>query len=72
MKTKITYALLVLLCITLGASSNNRSSACDGLERNSGNAVLEVEKDQAERGTEALALPEATGYLPGLNIVFAH
>ena len=72
MKTKFTYALLVLLCCTLGASSNRNSGNCDALKEYNSQAVLTEGNEQTEKGTEALALPEATGYLPGLNIVFAN
>ena len=69
MKIKIIYALLLLLCCTLGASSNRNTTACDALKRCTGSAVLPLEKGNAEAGTEA-AIPAVTSYLPGYSIIF--
>lgn len=69
MKSKVTYALLLLLCCTLGASSNRNTSACEELK--SGSALLPVEKGNTEAEAEA-AIPSVTGYLPGYSILFSN
>lgn len=68
MKSKVTYALLLLLCCTLGASSNRNTTACDALNT-SGSALLPLEKGNTEAEADA-AIPAVTGYLPGYSILF--
>lgn len=70
MKIKITYALLLLLCCTLGASSNRNTTACDALKRCTGSTVLPLEKGNTEAGSEETAIPAVTSYLPGYSIIF--
>lgn len=72
MKSKFTYALLLLLCGTMGASSNKNATACDAIDRTRGAATLQAESGTRQTGTEANAVVEATGYLPGLNVVFSN
>ena len=71
MKTKITYALLLLLCCTLGASSNRNAAACEALSCCAGCAGLPLEKGSNTEAAEAeTAIPAATGFLPGYSIIF--
>jgi|GEM_PF-1157533 len=69
MKIKITYALLLLLCCTLGASSNKNSGncTCDALKNCTGSALLPMEKSNTEAGAQEASITE---YLPGYSIIF--
>ncbi|WP_315815852.1 hypothetical protein [Paraflavitalea speifideaquila] len=71
MKVKIIYALLLLLCCTLGASSNrNTNSNCEALKNCTGSTVLPLDKSHSEAGSGETAIPGVTGYLPGYSIIF--
>lgn len=70
MKIKITYALLLLLCCTLGASSNRNTATCDALKNCTGSAILPMDKSHTEAGTEEASIPGVTSYLPGFSIIF--
>lgn len=62
MKIKTIYAILLLLCCTLGASPN-RHSACPGMK----SAASEKPAREVVTGAaEALV----TSYLPGYSIIF--
>ena len=69
MKIKITYAMLLLLCCTLGASSNRNTAncTCDALKNCTGSAILPMEKTNTEAGSQEASI---TGYLPGYSIIF--
>lgn len=70
MKTKNTYALLLLLCCTLGASSNRSTPVCE-LSGCTNSALLPMEKGGNTEAAEAeTAIPAATGFLPGYSIIF--
>lgn len=70
MKSKFTYALLLLLCCTMGASSNRNAAVCSAIECSA--ASLKAETGTPTTNTEANAVVEATGYLPGLNVIFSN
>lgn len=72
MKSKFTYALLLLLCCTMGASSNRNATTCDAIKRTQDAATLTAEPGTPKASTEANAVVEATGYLPGLNAIFSN
>lgn len=72
MKSKFTYAMLLLLCCTLGASSNRNMTGCDALERPGSSGLPTEEAGAAKPEAEAASAPQVTGYLPGLNIIFSN
>jgi hypothetical protein len=71
MKVKIIYALLLLLCCTLGASSNRNTNGpcCEALKNCTGSAALSLDKGQSEAEPEE-STAGVTSYLPGYSIIF--
>lgn len=70
MKIKIIYAMLLLLCCTLGASSNRNITECDALKHDTGSVILPMGKENTEAGSEETGIPAVTSYLPGYSIIF--